>query len=29
MARCAAENLVAALAGTLDVNIVNREVLAR
>ena len=29
MARCAAENLVAALAGTLDVNVVNREVLAR
>ena len=29
MARCAAENLVAALAGTLDVNIVNREVLGR
>ncbi|MFT0169482.1 2-hydroxyacid dehydrogenase [Paraburkholderia mimosarum] len=29
MARCAAQNLVAALAGTLDVNIVNREVLAR
>ncbi|NLP65656.1 NAD(P)-dependent oxidoreductase [Paraburkholderia sacchari] len=29
MARCAAENLVAALAGTLDRNIVNREVLAR
>ncbi|WP_028211503.1 2-hydroxyacid dehydrogenase [Paraburkholderia mimosarum] len=29
MARCAARNLVAALAGTLDVNIVNREVLAR
>ncbi|CAG9261130.1 2-hydroxyacid dehydrogenase [Paraburkholderia unamae] len=29
MARCAAENIVAALAGTLDVNIVNREVLAR
>lgn len=29
MARCAAENLVAALAGTLEVNIVNREVLAR
>ncbi|WP_321947005.1 D-glycerate dehydrogenase [Paraburkholderia sp. J10-1] len=29
MARCAAQNLVAALAGTLDVNVVNREVLAR
>ena len=29
MARCAAENLVAALAGTLDVNVVNRDVLAR
>ncbi|MEX3946298.1 2-hydroxyacid dehydrogenase [Paraburkholderia sp. EG287B] len=29
MARCAAENLVAALAGTLNVNVVNREVLAR
>lgn len=29
MARCAAENLVAALAGTLANNIVNREVLAR
>ena len=29
MARCAAENLVAALAGTLDRNVVNREVLAR
>lgn len=29
MARCAAENLVAALAGTLAVNVVNREVLAR
>jgi glyoxylate/hydroxypyruvate/2-ketogluconate reductase len=29
MARCAAENLVAALAGTLTRNIVNREVLAR
>jgi glyoxylate/hydroxypyruvate/2-ketogluconate reductase len=29
MARCAAENLVAALAGTLDRNIVNREVLGR
>lgn len=29
MARCAAENLVAALAGTLTNNIVNREVLAR
>lgn len=29
MARCAAENLVAALAGTLTDNIVNREVLAR
>lgn len=29
MARCAAENLVAALAGTLTVNVVNREVLAR
>jgi glyoxylate/hydroxypyruvate/2-ketogluconate reductase len=29
MARCAAENLVAALAGTLDSNVVNREVLAR
>ncbi|RQH07991.1 NAD(P)-dependent oxidoreductase [Paraburkholderia dinghuensis] len=29
MARCAAENLVAALAGKLDRNIVNREVLAR
>lgn len=29
MARCAAESLVAALAGTLDRNIVNREVLAR
>jgi len=29
MARCAAENIVAALAGTLDRNIVNREVLAR
>ena len=29
MARCAAENLVAALAGSLDVNVVNREVLAR
>ncbi|MCP3714631.1 D-glycerate dehydrogenase [Paraburkholderia sp. CNPSo 3281] len=29
MARCAAQNLVAALAGTLDVNIVNRDVLAR
>ncbi|MEX3909572.1 2-hydroxyacid dehydrogenase [Paraburkholderia sp. BR14319] len=29
MARCAAENLVAALAGTLVVNVVNREVLAR
>jgi glyoxylate/hydroxypyruvate/2-ketogluconate reductase len=29
MARCAAENLVAALAGTLDRNIVNREVLAQ
>ncbi len=29
MARCAAENLVAALAGTLTHNIVNREVLAR
>ncbi|QGZ61433.1 2-hydroxyacid dehydrogenase [Paraburkholderia acidisoli] len=29
MARCAAENLVAALAGTLAHNVVNREVLAR
>ncbi|HTR06581.1 MAG TPA: D-glycerate dehydrogenase [Paraburkholderia sp.] len=29
MARCAAENLLAALAGTLDVNIVNREVPGR
>lgn len=29
MARCAAENLVAALAGTLSRNIVNREVLER
>ncbi|MEM5401701.1 MULTISPECIES: 2-hydroxyacid dehydrogenase [Paraburkholderia] len=29
MARCAAENLVAALAGTLNVNVVNRDVLAR
>ncbi|WP_321908633.1 D-glycerate dehydrogenase [Paraburkholderia sp. J11-2] len=29
MARCAAQNLVAALAGTLDVNVVNREVLTR
>ncbi|WP_133648638.1 2-hydroxyacid dehydrogenase [Paraburkholderia flava] len=29
MARCAAENLVAALAGTLTQNVVNREVLAR
>ncbi|WP_114810925.1 2-hydroxyacid dehydrogenase [Paraburkholderia kururiensis] len=29
MARCAAENLVAALAGTLANNVVNREVLAR
>ncbi|CAM2192966.1 glyoxylate reductase [Paraburkholderia kururiensis] len=29
MACCAAENLVAALAGTLAVNVVNREVLAR
>ncbi|MGH8782624.1 2-hydroxyacid dehydrogenase [Paraburkholderia sp.] len=29
MARCAAENLVAALAGTLTRNVVNREVLAR
>ncbi|WP_322029918.1 D-glycerate dehydrogenase [Paraburkholderia sp. J76] len=29
MARCAAENLVAALAGTLDANVVNREVLTR
>lgn len=29
MARCAAENLVAALAGTLTYNVVNREVLAR
>lgn len=29
MARCAAENLVAALAGTLDRNVVNREVLGR
>lgn len=29
MARCAAENLVAALAGTLDRNVVNREVLVR
>ncbi|MFX1733707.1 D-glycerate dehydrogenase [Paraburkholderia sp. A1RI_3L] len=29
MARCAAENLVAALAGTLAVNVVNRGVLAR
>lgn len=29
MARCAAENLVAALAGTLATNVVNREVLAR
>jgi len=29
MARCAAENLVAALDGTLTINIVNREVLSR
>lgn len=29
MARCAAENLVGALAGTLRVNLVNPEALAR
>jgi glyoxylate/hydroxypyruvate/2-ketogluconate reductase len=29
MARCAAENLVAALDGTLTINVVNREVLSR
>jgi gluconate 2-dehydrogenase len=29
MARCAAQNLLAALAGTLDRNVVNREVLGR
>ncbi|WP_109480678.1 D-glycerate dehydrogenase [Paraburkholderia sp. C35] len=29
MARCAAENLVAALDGTLKINVVNREVLSR
>ena len=29
MARCAAENLVGALDGTLTINIVNRDVLSR
>jgi gluconate 2-dehydrogenase len=29
MARCAAENLVGALDGTLEINIVNREVLSQ